>query len=146
MKQFATFVAAVSEGAGEQVTAAHLAGADGWNERQGDVLSGIPVVLIAGDYWSAPGDKRVWPNDGLVALRSALAEGVSERVLPHRTAVIFSDVHSIYFANLMGLPWERALTWDPGVLDVVRNAIEDRDLPSGGALPLTNDTRSGYGV
>jgi pimeloyl-ACP methyl ester carboxylesterase len=146
MKQFATFVAAVSEGAGEQVTAAHLVGSDGWNERQGGVLSGIPVVLIAGDYCAAPGDDRVWPNDGLVALRSALAEGVSERVLPHRTAVIFSDVHSIYFANAMGLPWERALTWDPGVLDMVRRAIEDRDDLSGEARPLSNDTRSGHGV
>jgi pimeloyl-ACP methyl ester carboxylesterase len=146
MKQFARFVAAVSEGAGEQVTAAYLVGAGGWNERQAGALSGLPVTIVAGDYCAVPGDERVWPNDGLVALRSARAEGVSQQVLPQRTAFTFPDVHSIYFANLMGLPWERALTWDPDVLRVVRQAIENRDELSGEARPLSNDARSGNGV
>jgi pimeloyl-ACP methyl ester carboxylesterase len=146
MKQFATFVAAVSEGAGEQVTAAYLVGAGGWNELQAGALSGLPVVLIAGDYCAEPGDERVWPNDGLVALRSALAEDVSQQVLPQRTTFTFPDVHSIYFANLMRLPWERALTWDPDVLRVVRQTIENRNAPSGDVRPLSNDLRSGNGV
>lgn len=147
MKQFATFVAAVSQGAGEQVTAAHLTGVDGWNERQGDTLSGIPVMLIAGEYCEGSGDARVWPNDGLVALRSALAEGVSARVLPHRSSAVFSDVHSIYFANRMGLPWERALTWDPDVLGVVRHAIESPVDSSGAEAPQpAGETRSGHDV
>lgn len=124
MTEFAELVAASSEGAGEQVTERYLAGPAGWNERQGDALAGLPVVLIGGDYCSALGDAQVWPNDGLVALRSALAERVSARVLPHRTTHRFADVHSIYFSHVLGLAWERALTWDPDVLAVVRDAIE----------------------
>jgi triacylglycerol lipase len=123
MKEFAKLVAASSEGAGEEVTAAYLAGPGGWNERQGNALAGIPVVVIGGDYFSTPGNPQVWPNDGLVALRSALAEDVPEAVLAHRESHTFPDVHSIYFANVLALEWERALTWDPDVLAVVERAI-----------------------
>ena len=38
---------------------------------------------------------------------------------------MFPDVHSIYFADQFGLPWETALTWDPAVLDVVVAALEE---------------------
>jgi pimeloyl-ACP methyl ester carboxylesterase len=123
MKEFAKLVAASSEGAGEEVTAAYLAGPGGWNERQGDALAGIPVVVIGGDYFGTPGNPQVWPNDGLVALRSALAEDVPEAVLADRVSHTFPDVHSIYFANALGLEWDRALTWDPDVLAVVERAI-----------------------
>jgi hypothetical protein len=34
-------------------------------------------------------------------------------------------VHSIYYADQFGLPWHRALTWDPEVVDVVITAIEN---------------------
>jgi len=88
------------------------------------VLDGVPVVLIGGDYFSAAGNPGVWPNDGLVAVASALAEGVSADVLPAATSHVFPDVHSIYFSHLLGLPWERALTWDPLVAAVVIEAIE----------------------
>jgi hypothetical protein len=147
MQKFAALVAASSEGAGEQVTARYLSGPDGWNERQGDVLSGIPVVVIGGDYCSGPGVEQVWPNDGLVALRSALADGVSRRVLPHRESHVFPDVHSIYFSHVLGLAWERALTWDPDVLAVVRQAIEHPSDP-GVRPPLSDpdDLRSGHGI
>jgi pimeloyl-ACP methyl ester carboxylesterase len=124
MMRFAELFDGLSEGAGEQVAARYLTGPDGWNEQQGDVLAGIPVVLVAGDALSGGSDDRIWPNDGLVALRSALARDVSERVLAHAMTHTFHDVHSIYVANLLGLPPERALTWDPDVLAVVREAIE----------------------
>jgi hypothetical protein len=29
----------------------------------------------------------------------------------------------VFFCNLPGIPWERALTWDPDVPDVVIEAI-----------------------
>jgi triacylglycerol lipase len=123
MKEFAKLVETSSEGAGEEVTAAYLAGPGGWNERQGDALAGIPVVVIGGDYFSASGNPQVWPNDGLVALRSALAEDVPETVLAARELHTFPDVHSIYFSHVLELEWDRALTWDPDVLALVRRAI-----------------------
>jgi pimeloyl-ACP methyl ester carboxylesterase len=126
MTEFAELVAASSEGAGEEVTAAYLAGPGGWNERQGDALAGIPVVVIGGDYFAMPGNPQVWPNDGLVALRSALAEDVPEAVVAHPESHTFPDVHSIYFSHVLGLEWERALTWDPDVLAVVQRAIAGR--------------------
>ncbi|MBN9633669.1 MAG: hypothetical protein J0H22_00280, partial [Actinobacteria bacterium] len=99
---------------------------DGWNEFQSGVLDKIPVVLIAGQRFTKPGqaDPTIWPNDGLVALQSALAKNISDSVLPHRHCYTFDDTHSIYVSNLAGLDWNTALTWDPKVLDVVHKAIE----------------------
>lgn len=34
--------------------------------------------------------------------------------------------HSIFFADAFGLPWERALTWDPEVFAVVDDALQAR--------------------
>ncbi|MGZ4543741.1 MAG: hypothetical protein ACXVXI_11595, partial [Mycobacteriaceae bacterium] len=81
-------------------------------------------VTIGGNFYALEGIARVWPNDGLVALGSAHADGVSERVLPRRVTRTFPDVHSIYFSHLLDLPWERALTWDPEVLGSVIHALE----------------------
>jgi pimeloyl-ACP methyl ester carboxylesterase len=110
-------------GASEQVTHGYLAGANGWNARQAGVLDGFRVTLIGGDAFSAPGSAQVWPNDGLVSLHSALAEEVPASVLPYRVTHTFPDAHSIFFADYFGLPWERALTWDPDVLAVVLDAL-----------------------
>jgi hypothetical protein len=32
----------------------------------------------------------------------------------------------VFFCNLLGIPWERALTWDPDVLDAVTEAINQQ--------------------
>jgi len=45
-------------------------------------------------------------------------------VLPRRVTNTFPDAHSVFFCNLLGIPRERALTWDPDVLDVVIGAIK----------------------
>ena len=91
------------------------------------MLDDIPVTLIAGDYFRHEnGDPRLWPHDGLVALTSGLAVDVLAAVLPERTVHRFDDVHSIYFADRFGLPWDRALTWDPAVLAVVTTTITVR--------------------
>lgn len=115
-------------GSAPEASRANLDGADGWNERQGQVLDEIPVTLIGGGYFEhAGGIPEVWPNDDFVALSSALATGASDRVLPHRACVTRPDVHSIFFADALGLPWSVGLTWDPVVLDAVNAAVADAD-------------------
>ena len=114
-------------GSGREVNQAFLMGKTGWNEFQSGVLDKIPVVLIGGKKFTMPGtvNPAVWPNDGLVALRSALATDVADSVLPHRSCHTFDDTHSIFVSNEAKLPWNIALTWDPQVLDVVHQAIEN---------------------
>ncbi|MFZ4718392.1 MAG: esterase/lipase family protein [Ilumatobacteraceae bacterium] len=126
---FRQLLADVSEGAGTQVTARYLSGPDGWNARQGDVLRDVPVTTIAGDWFTLPaddvdgGDPSAWPHDGLVSRASALAVDVPAEVLPEHRSHVFPDVHSIFFADQFGLPWHRALTWNPDVMKVVLDAL-----------------------
>jgi hypothetical protein len=91
------------------------------------VLDQIPVVLIAGDRFTKPGqvNPTVWPNDGQVALRSALATDITDPVLPHRACYAFDDTHNIRNSNSLNLPWATALTWDPRVLDTLHSAIDN---------------------
>jgi pimeloyl-ACP methyl ester carboxylesterase len=116
-------------GSGREVNQGYLMGPNGWNEFQAGVLDAVPVVLIGGDRFDADGvsNPTVWPNDGLVALRSALAVDVADRVLPHRRCLVFPDTHSIFVSDIVGLPWSTGLTWDPAVLDAVRGAIDGAD-------------------
>jgi triacylglycerol lipase len=119
-------------GSGREVNQAYLMGPDGWNDYQAGVLDKIPVTLIGGNRFAAPAgagpvNPTVWPNDGLVALSSALATDISNRVLPHRRCLTFDDTHSIFVSNLAGLPWQTGLTWDPRVLDAVHAAIDGAD-------------------
>ena len=121
---FKVLLGDVSEGAGTQVVSQYLSGPDGWNERQGDVLRDTPVTLIAGDWFQAEGgDPSAWPHDGLVQWASAMAQGVSPQVVTPVATHTFPDVHSIFFADQFGLPWHRALTWNPQVFEVVLQAI-----------------------
>jgi pimeloyl-ACP methyl ester carboxylesterase len=115
-----------SQGAAVEVSERFLVGDDGWNAAQAGVLDGIPVTLVAGGRLDhAGGDARLWPHDGLVSRRSARAELVPASVLPIREVVDRpEDVHSIFFADALGLPWDDALTWDPVVLDAVATALD----------------------
>lgn len=124
-------------GSGREVNQAFLMGPDGWNEYQAGVLDEIPVTLIAGDRFTMAGpvNRTVWPNDGLVAVTSALAVDISERVLPHRRCLQFDDTHSIFVSETAGLPWETGLTWDPRVHDAVRTAIEEAGTPGATSEP-----------
>jgi len=132
-------VTRLQSGSGREVNQGYLMGPHGWNEFQAGVLDQIPVVLIAGARFTRPEpvNTMVWPNDGIVSTRSALATDVSDHVLPHRSCMTFDDTHSIYVSDSVGLPWETGLTWDPRVFEVVRNAIDAAD----GAL--RNPTRAG---
>lgn len=127
MKGFADEVKRLMAGSGREVNQAFLMGKNGWNEYQSGVLNKIPVVLIGGKKFVKDGqvNPAVWPNDGIVALQSALAKDISDPVLPHRRCYTFDDTHSIYVSNLAGLDQKTALTWDPQVLDVVHKAIDD---------------------
>jgi pimeloyl-ACP methyl ester carboxylesterase len=111
-------------GAAQQVTARYLMGEGGWNAAQAGVLDDIPVTLFGATYFSADGDSQYWPHDGFVSESSALATGVSDAVLPHRTTHSFKRTHSIFTSNAIRADWNTALTWDPEVLEVVAATIE----------------------
>lgn len=118
------YARANSQGAAAQVSSRYLTGPAGWNALQDGVLSGIEVTAVAGDHLAAAAaPSSLWPHDGLVARRSALAEAVPADVLPARVTAVFPDVHSIFFADLLGLPWDKALTWDPAVLDLLARTL-----------------------
>ncbi|MCC4907976.1 triacylglycerol lipase [Microbacterium sp. cx-59] len=124
LEQSREYADRVSQGAAGQVSHAFLAGADGWNDTQRGALDDISVTLIGGSFFaSADQPPTLWPHDGLVALRSASAREVSDAVLPRRTIHEVDDVHSIYFADRFGLSWDRALTWDPRVFDLIDGAL-----------------------
>jgi hypothetical protein len=127
MKAFREEVLRTMAGSGREVNQAYLMGKDGWNQFQSGVLASIPVVLIAGKKFTipGPGNPAVWPNDGIVAVQSALAKNVTDPVLPHRRCFTFDDTHSIFVSNAAGLDWKTALTWDPAVLDVLHQALQD---------------------
>lgn|GEM_PF-1730516 len=83
------------------------------------------MLTIGGNHFDTSGLSRVWPHDGLVALQSALADNVSANVLSTHRPLTFPNVHSIFFANALDLPWDLALTWNPLVLEAVIEAIEN---------------------
>ena len=129
MVEFKKQVDTMAPGASIQVTRRSLTRPGGWNDRQAGVLDAIPVSLIGGDHFhSSRGPADVWPHDGLVTLGSALATGVPTAVLPHRTAVTFHDVHSLFFARAFDLPHHRALTWDPEAHEAVIASIQSATL------------------
>ena len=122
--EFTKRAATLPVGAAQQVTARYLMGEGGWNEAQAGVLDGVPVTLIGATYFSADGAPQYWPHDGFVSEFSALATGISDAVLPHRTTHSFTRTHSIFTSDAIGADWNTALTWDPEVLEVVAAAVE----------------------
>ena len=128
MKGFAKDIAGVyASGSARELGQNYLMGAGGWNQVQAGALENIPVTLIGGDRFSEPGrvNPQVWPNDGIVALRSALAVDIDDALLPHRRCYTFDDTHSDYVSKIANLATDTALTWDARVLDVVSSAIND---------------------
>ncbi|MEV7758041.1 alpha/beta hydrolase [Microbacterium sp. NPDC089180] len=113
-----------SQGAAAEVSRRFLRG---WNDAQAGVLDGIPVTAVGAGYFAAASEPtQLWPHDGLVSLTSGRADEVPTTVLPKVERHSFGDhVHSIFFAEAFGLPWERALTWDPAVFAVVDAALGD---------------------
>lgn len=127
MKGYAKDIAGTFvSGSARELSQAYLMGISGWNQWQAGVLDNIPVVLIAGNRFTRPGtvNPAVWPNDGIVAVRSALAQDIEDAVLPRRRCYIFDDTHSDYVSMVANLPPSTALTSDPRVLDAVAAAVE----------------------
>jgi len=122
LRQALAYAEANSEGAAEQVSRRFLRA---WNQTQAGVLDGIAVTAIGAGYFAAATEPtQLWPHDGLVSLRSGRADDVPLEVAPVVERHSFPDhVHSIFFADAFGLPWERALTWDPGVFALVDSAL-----------------------
>lgn len=127
MKLFKKTVESNPPGAGGLVTRKVLSGPNGWNEAQGSALAGIPLVMIGGNYFNYKGTSEVWPNDGIVALDSALARNVSDNVIPHRRCYVFPNTHSIYISSAIGAEWTSGLTWNPDVLETVKNSLKNSD-------------------
>lgn len=123
--EFRTWLAfAPPDGAGVEVGRHRMMGAAGWNARQGDVLGDLPVTLIAGDGLRADGiDSPAFPHDALVDVRSALALDLPDTVVRPRARHTVPDVHSIHYADALGLPWDRAITWDSAVVSLVVDAL-----------------------
>lgn len=84
-------------------------------------LDGLVLTRIAGTYFSGVGDP--YPHDGMVSCTSALASNSDPVTFPSAACHAVKDVHSISFARVMDLPWERSVTWDPAVMDLVIEAI-----------------------
>ncbi|WP_431233361.1 esterase/lipase family protein [Mycolicibacterium psychrotolerans] len=139
MKGYARDIAAVHvSGSARELGQSYLTGPKGWNTVQAGVLDEVPVTLIGGNRFDrAGGAPAVWPNDGVVELRSALGRDVDDAVLPHRRCRIVDDTHSDYVSMIAQLPRDTALTWDPHVLDAVTQAID------GAATALDGPDRQG---
>ena len=107
-------------GLAQENTYHYMVGPGRWNEFQIGVLDDIPVHTIGGTYCVAEGgDPELWPNDGIVTDFSANARGLAAAVAPRRTSASFPVTHSIFVSDLLGLPWETGMTWNPDVLESV---------------------------
>lgn len=119
-------VAAGDLGLAPENTVRYMDGPRGWNAAQEGVLDGIPVLLVAGEFFDGyAGDPTVWPLDGLVSRSSAWAEGVPPNVLPHARRVAFPVTHSIFVSDAIGEPWETGMTWNAEVLATVSGFLAD---------------------
>lgn len=136
-----TYAGAADKGLNAQDTRRYLNGpdgTDGWNQWQAGYLDGIPVTLMAGTYFTnEAGNPLYWPYDGIVSESSALAEGISDEVIPHRTCWSAPLTHSIFMSDVAQLDWQTALTWNTEALARVNQAIDEAD------TALENPTRVG---
>lgn len=119
-----TYAAENSQGAADQVSRKFLRE---WNSAQTGVLDDVAVTALgAGHFHAASAPRQLWPHDGLVSQQSARADDVSPEVLPRVARhTLGDDVHSIFFADAFGLPWERAITWDPRVFEIVDGSLRN---------------------
>ena len=98
------------------------------NNDNAGVLKKVPVTMVAGDYFQKDGGTpRVWPNDGIVTVDSAMARAASDAVINHRRCHLLpGGTHSIYISKEVGLPDDTGITWNSQVgawlLDAIRNS------------------------
>ena len=92
-----------------------------WSAGKEHGLDGLALTRIAGTYFTGEGEP--YPHDGMASRASVFAEGSDPVVFPPASCHDVPDVHSISFARVMDLEWERSVTWDPRVMDLVVAAI-----------------------
>lgn len=131
-----TYAASDDLGLNREDTIKYLDGPPGWNNAQAGYLDGIPVTMLAGTYFEAAGGvPTMWPYDGIVSRYSALAEGVSDEVIPWRTCWVAPLTHSIFISDTYNqlikpatpLDFQTALTWNTDALARVNQAIDESD-------------------
>lgn len=94
-----------------------------WAAGKEHALDGIALTRIAGTYFTGDGSPSIYPHDGMASRHSVFAVDADPVVLPASTCHEVPDVHSIYFARIMDLPWETSITWDPAVTDHIIAAV-----------------------
>ncbi len=92
-----------------------------WSTGKEHGLDGLALTRIAGTYFTGEGDP--YPHDGMASRASVFAVGDDPVVFPAATCHEVPSVHSIYFARVMEIPWERSITWDPRVMELVVQVI-----------------------
>jgi triacylglycerol lipase len=92
-----------------------------WSSGKEHGLDGLALTRIAGTYFTGEGDP--YPHDGMASRASVFALDADPIVFPPASCLEVPDVHSISFARVMDLDWERSITWDPRVMDLVVAAI-----------------------
>lgn len=96
-----------------------------WNSNQKGFLKGIPVTLIAGDYFTKDGGaSSIWPNDAIINKSSALAEATPNDVLPYRRCFSFPLTHSLSVSRAQGIADDTALTWNRDVGEAIAKGID----------------------
>ena len=92
-----------------------------WSAGKEHGLDGLVLTRIAGTYFTGAGES--YPHDGMASRSSVFAVEADPIVFPPASCHEVPDVHSISFARVMDLDWERSITWDPRVMDLVVAAI-----------------------
>jgi triacylglycerol lipase len=129
VKGWGELVKAMDKGLSAANTVRFTSGPNGWNAAQGDALRGIPVTLLGGTHFQAAGgDPTLWPYDGTVPRYSALAQGVSSDIIPWRACWQGPLVHWIGWADMEGIPRDRAITDNPDAMARVNRAIDEADV------------------
>ena len=93
-----------------------------WSTGKEHGLDGLALTRIAGTFFT--GDGEPYPHDGMASRTSVFASGADPAAFPRAACHEVPDVHSLYFTELMGLPPERSITWDPVVLGLVVSAVQ----------------------
>lgn len=97
-----------------------------WLRGYEGVLDGLALTRIAGTYFQAASTsagEELETNDGVATKSSALGRSDSLVALPPAACFDLPDLHSAYLADLLELPWETALNWDPRVCVIVVDAV-----------------------
>lgn len=97
-----------------------------WLKGYEGVLDGLALTRIAGTYFPlvhTTDGFEFEANDGVATKSSALGIPEAASALPPAACFELPDLHSAYLADLLELPWETALNWDPRVCAIVVDAV-----------------------